>query len=48
MDTRLLYVLAVGVAAIAGWFYHTSGSQDRAPLIATGGIDYSAKDIRLL
>lgn len=48
MDTRRLYALAVVVAAIAGWVYHTSGRQDSSPLIATGGMDYTAKDIRLL
>jgi lipopolysaccharide export system protein LptC len=48
MDTRLLYVLSITVATLSGWVYYSSGRQASTSLIATGNIDYTAKDIHLL
>jgi lipopolysaccharide export system protein LptC len=48
MDTRLLYGIALVVAGVSGWFYYQSGDQARVVVVASGGMDYSARQIRLL
>jgi lipopolysaccharide export system protein LptC len=48
MDTRLLYGIATLVAGLSGWFYYQSGDQAKVTVAATGGMDYSARQIRLL
>lgn len=48
METRLLYGLALLVAAMSGWFYYHSGRQATLPVVASGGMDYNARQIRLL
>lgn len=48
MDTRLLYLIAVVVAAYSGWYYWQSGQQVQIDSDLTQGIAYSARDIKLV
>ena len=48
MDTRLLYLIAVVLAAYSGWYYWQSGEQVQLDAALSQGIAYSARDIRLL
>lgn len=48
MDTRLLYLIAVIVAACSGWYYWQSGQQAQLDVELRQGIEYSARDIQLL
>lgn len=48
IDTRLLYALTATIAVFSGWFYYNSGQQASGPSFANQGIDYSARQIKLL
>ena len=48
MDTRLLYLIAMVLAAYSGWYYWQSGEQVQIDAALRQGIAYSASDIQLL
>ncbi|MEC7120002.1 MAG: LPS export ABC transporter periplasmic protein LptC [Pseudomonadota bacterium] len=48
MDTRLLYLIALIVVSLSGWYYWHSGKQARLHTEHSNGLDYSAREIALL
>lgn len=48
MDTRVLYITAVVVAAISGGYYYYSGKGNKLDGSSAQSMTYSAKDIHLL
>lgn len=48
MDTRVLYVTAVVIAAISGGYYYYSGSGNKLDATSAQSMTYSAKGVHLL
>lgn len=48
MDTRVLYVTAVMIAAISGGYYYYSGKGNKLDVVSAQSMTYSAKGVHLL